>query len=228
MMSEFDYLREKMLACRRCIEAGFDVAPGAVFSGPESARVMVIGQAPGITETQVGRPFNAGSGKRLFEWLAMAGWEEAEFRSKQYMTAITKCYPGKDKSGKGDRVPSKKEQFLCRGFLEAEISSVRPRLILPVGRLAISHFFRGFKSLKDILGKTGFISWDQDHLALPLGLEGSWLSEEWEVENPASGSWIVPLPHPSGASLWPNKEENKALIGRAVAAIGKLRSVSDL
>ena len=109
-MNEFEELKVQMSGCRRCIEAGFDVAAGAIYSGPESAQVMIIGQAPGITETQVGRPFNAGSGKRLFEWLAMAGWEEAEFRSKQYMTAITKCYPGKD-NRRGRSRPSRCLQY---------------------------------------------------------------------------------------------------------------------
>ncbi len=43
----------EMRACRRCQEAGYAVAPGAVFSGPASAQVMLIDQAPGVTEAQV-------------------------------------------------------------------------------------------------------------------------------------------------------------------------------
>jgi uracil-DNA glycosylase len=48
-------LHIEMRACRRCLEAGYPITAGAVFSGPASATVMIVGQAPGITETQVGR-----------------------------------------------------------------------------------------------------------------------------------------------------------------------------
>ena len=62
---------------------------------------MIIGQAPGITEKEAGRPFNAGSGTRLFRWLADAGIDETWFRDTQYLTSVTKCYPGRSKSGSG-------------------------------------------------------------------------------------------------------------------------------
>ena len=73
-------LHEEMRACRRCLEAGHDIVPGAVFQGRLGARVMLIGQAPGVTEVEAKRPFNAGSGRRLFQWLGAAGWEEDTFR----------------------------------------------------------------------------------------------------------------------------------------------------
>ncbi len=114
--------------------------------------MMVLGQAPGITEKEAGRPFNAGSGTRLFQWLEAAGIEEDWFRSTQYMTSITKCYPGRAKSGSGDRVPSKDEQLLCRPFLEGEIELLDPELIMPVGRLAIEYFFPSKPPLKDVIG----------------------------------------------------------------------------
>ena len=78
-----------MKTCRRCLTAGFSITPGAIFSGPASANVMIVGQAPGVTEVEAGRPFNASSGRRLFQWLAEAGWDEDEFRATQYMTAVT-------------------------------------------------------------------------------------------------------------------------------------------
>jgi len=96
-----------------------------------------VGQAPGVTEAQVKRPFNASSGRRLFQWLAQAGLEEADSRARYYMTAVTKCYPGKHPSGKGDRKPSRAEQKLCRPFLEQELALVQPRVLLAVGGLAI-------------------------------------------------------------------------------------------
>ena len=190
---EMGILQSRMDGCRLCLEAGYDIYPRAIYSGDQGARIMVIGQAPGITEKEAGRPFNAGSGTRLFGWLAQAGIEEAWFRKTQYMTAVTKCYPGRTNSGSGDRVPSRAEQVLCRPYLDEEIALVDPAIILPVGRLAINLFFDGKSSLAKIIGRRK------------------------ELE----GRWIIPLPHPSGASRWHQIEENRARIGNAIALISE-------
>ncbi len=184
-------LHARLRACRLCLEAGYDIFPRAIFSGSIGARLMVIGQAPGITEKEAGRPFNAGSGTRLFKWLAEAGIEEDWFRRTQYLTAVTKCYPGRSKSGSGDRVPSPAEQRLCRPYLEAEITLIDPALIIPVGRLAIGLFYPAGLPLEEIIG----------------------------TQKQADGRWIIPLPHPSGASRWPFIQTNRARIANALALI---------
>jgi uracil-DNA glycosylase len=173
------------------LEAGYEIFPRAIFSGGRGARLMVIGQAPGITEKETGRPFNAGSGTRLFKWLGEAGVEETWFRDSQYMTAVTKCYPGRSKSGSGDRLPTSSEQSFCRPYLDEEIILIDPELIIPVGRLAISIFYPNKVSLKDIIG----------------------------TQKQVDGRWVVPLPHPSGASRWHQIEANRDRIGEAVALI---------
>ncbi len=184
-------LHSCMRDCRLCLEAGYEIFPRAIFSGGMGASLMVIGQAPGITEKEAGRPFNAGSGMRLFKWLGEAGVEETWFRDSQYMTAVTKCYPGRSKSGSGDRVPTRSEQSFCRPYLDEEIVLIDPELIIPVGRLAISVFYPNKVSLKDIIG----------------------------TQKQIDGRWIVPLPHPSGASRWHQTEANRDRIGEAVVLI---------
>ncbi|MBN1265500.1 MAG: uracil-DNA glycosylase family protein [Anaerolineales bacterium] len=184
-------LRYEMKSCTLCIDQGFDIIPRAIFSGTENARIMVIGQAPGVTEVEAGRPFNAGSGSRLFQWLAEVGINEEQFRTEQYMTSVTKCFPGKAPSGAGDRVPSKTEQMLCRPFLEREITLVDPMLILPVGRLAINLFFAAKEPLSSLIGQKVY----------------------------KDNRWIVPLPHPSGASRWHQSEENRERIRQAIQQI---------
>ena len=193
-------LQAQMRACRRCLEAGYAITPGAVCSGPATACVMIVGQAPGVTEIEVGRPFNGPSGRRLFRWLAQAGWEEAEFRTRQYMTAVTKCYPGKGSGGKGDRVPTRTEQKLCAPYLERELALVRPRIIIPVGGLAVRRFL-GSVRLAEVVG---------------------------EVVRDEAGRWIVPLPHPSGASLWLNQPENQERVTLALAHVRRLREELDI
>jgi len=189
--TEYLQLSAAMQACRRCLEAGLAVTPGAIYSGPAPAPLMLVGQAPGVTEVQAKRPFNATSGQRLFQWLAQAGMEEAGFRARYYMTAVTKCYPGKHPKGKGDRKPSRAEQQLCRPFLERELDLVQPRVLLAVGSLAIETLLGQSLPLEEAVGRFFVVD----------------------------GRHILPLPHPSGASLWPNRPENQARLRRALVLL---------
>lgn len=190
---QFDKLQLEMRACRACLAAGYFVQPPAVTKGKLGAKIMTIGQAPGVTEVQAGRPFNAGSGKRLFQWLTAAGIDEDWFRSTQYMTAVTKCFPGKNKTGGGDRVPSRTEQELCSHFLERELAFIQPQLIIPIGRLAIARFLSPEPALEGLIG----------------------------TQHEIDGRWVVPLPHPSGASRWHQIAENRKRIDKAIRLIGK-------
>jgi uracil-DNA glycosylase len=190
--SLFVALQSEMRACRKCAQAGYWIQPPAVTQGVGSARMMTIGQAPGITEVEAGRPFNAGAGKRLFQWLSQAGIDENWFRTTQYMTSVTKCYPGRAKGGSGDRVPSRAEQKLCSPFLEEECRLVNPEVIIPVGRLAIGLFYPKTMKLTEIIGT------------------------QKQTENDA---WVIPLPHSSGASRWHQTEDNRALIEKAIVLI---------
>jgi uracil-DNA glycosylase len=180
-----------MKKCRACRDEGNEIYPPAVFSGNDQALFMTIGQAPGITEQEAERPFNAGSGTRLFGWLTQAGIEEDWFRSTQYMTSVTKCYPGRANSGSGDRVPSRREQALCRPYLDKEIELVDPQVIIPIGRLAINLFYSSKLVLREIIG----------------------------TQQQVNERWVIPLPHSSGASRWHQTEENRILINQAIALI---------
>ena len=139
------------------------------------------------------------------------------------MTAITKCYPGKNDSGRGDRVPSKPEQELCQTFLRHELSLVAPRLIIPVGGLAISHFYDPRKTLKDVIGTAKYLPEDQFMNLLAGGVFGLEIYQSYLDQFSRDGHWIVPLPHPSGASIWPNKPENKKLIKQAIDLLKESR-----
>jgi uracil-DNA glycosylase len=185
-------LQAEMRACHICLDGGYWVQPPAVTQGQHTAWMTTIGQAPGITEVEVGRPFNAGSGKRLFEWLGRAGIDEDWFRSTQYMTSVTKCYPGRQPSGSGDRVPSRAEQKLCRPFLDRELAVVQPEVIIPIGGLAIKLFYDKKLKLTEIIGT------------------------QMQLD---SGTWVIPLPHSSGASRWHQIKENRELIDKAIELI---------
>ncbi|HDQ73336.1 MAG TPA: hypothetical protein ENN19_14775 [Chloroflexi bacterium] len=212
--TELAALHDRMRACRLCIEQGYNVAPGAVFSGPATARVMLVGQAPGITETEVGRPFNGSSGTRLFQWLAQAGWEEDVFRSTQYLSAVTKCYPGRAPGSKGDRAPTRAEQKLCAPFLAQELALVRPEILAPVGGLAVRRFL-GRVRLSDVVGEVR-------RGGQQTSVGGQQTSVGGQQTSVGAGYWIVPLPHPSGVSLWLNQPENQARVERALDHLARL------
>ncbi len=235
----FDELHDELRGCRRCLEEGYWIAPGPVFSRGAGMGLMLIGQAPGPTEAIVKRPFNAGSGKRLFKWLAEAGWDEAEFRATAYMTAITKCYPGRSDSGKGDRVATPFEQALCRPWLEQELRLVNPRLLILVGGLAIKLLYPATMRLDEIIGTAAYFPPEvADPLNFDLSQAKIVASGEWRVAGEEAkpvtrhsplatrhSRFVVPLPHPSGASLWPNKPENQVLISRAMALLREIREI---
>lgn len=184
-------LNTQLGSCRLCLDGGYDIFPRAITSGGLGARLMTIGQAPGITEKDAGRPFNAGSGTRLFKWLSEAGLEETWFRDTQYMTSVTKCYPGRASSGSGDRVPTRVEQELCRPYLDQEIALIDPQVIIPIGRLAINMYYPPTLSLAKIIG----------------------------TQKQVEGRWVIPFPHPSGASRWHQIESNRALVKQAISLI---------
>ena len=174
--------------CRACVEAGFPLASLPVVLGYEGQRAYMFGQAPGIVEGEEGRPWRGRAGKTLRRWLEM---DEDTFYATFYCASVTRCYPGRPASGRGDRTPAPREQELCSFWREWEFRLLRPRLVVPVGGLAI----------KRLLGVSG--------LAACIG-------RRYELEG---GATAFPLPHPSGASSWLNSPANRALVEGAVDLI---------
>lgn len=189
-------LQANLAACRRCADAGYFIGSMPIATLNAGATFMTVGQAPGRHEAEVtGLPFSGPAGRRLFRWLAQAGFAEAEFRATQAMMAVTLCYPGPHPAGRGDRVPTRAEQALCAPWLEAALALIRPRVLIPIGGLAIARFLGNGTAMTDLIGGR----FERD------------------------GRVIVPLPHPSGASGWFNVPENKARLARALALLTELR-----
>jgi uracil-DNA glycosylase len=196
LLGSHDHLRPRLAACRRCAEAGYFIGSTPIFSGGPGAVFMTVGQAPGRREAEVTHlPFSGPAGKRLFRWLATAGFDEAGFRATQAMTAVTKCYPGPHPAGRGDRVPSRREQALCAPWLDEELAVINPRVLILIGGLAIGRFLGTDRPMTDLIG------------------------ERFEMD----GRALVPLPHPSGASQWFNQPANKERLARALAILAALR-----
>ena len=172
--------------CRACIEAGHPLASLPVLHGFRGQRAYILGQAPGAVEGEERRPWRGRAGRALRRWLEL---DEEEFYASFYCASVTRCYPGKSPSGRGDRAPTVREQELCAFWREWELRLLRPRLIVPVGLLAARRVL-GRRSL-DCIG------------------------ERFALGDAA----VVPLPHPSGASGWLNEPANRARVARAAAMV---------
>ena len=139
--------QQQLQHCQRCPKM-----IGPVITGqPNLADIMLVGQAPGIHEAEVQRPFGWTAGKTLFQWFEQIGITEEHFRSQVYIASVCRCFPGKQisKTG-GDRVPSGVEIENCSGWMRAEMALLQPELIIAVGKLAISQFINVNK-LADII-----------------------------------------------------------------------------
>ncbi len=167
------------------------VSGGAVVS-----KVILVGQAPGVKEPVLGRPFAWTAGRTMFGWFEQfCGIGENEFRASIYMAAVCRCFPGKTKAG-GDRVPSDTEIAGCSQWLDAEIAILKPELVIPVGKLAIQQFIQ-FEKLTDVIGA------------------------KFEAEFGGRKFDLIPLPHPSGASPWHRMEPGRTLLAQALSLIRK-------
>lgn len=180
----------ELRACRRCTGMHKPVVVGEPVLSP----ILLVGQAPGDREPRLGRPFAWTAGKQLFKWFEPLGLSEAEFRARVYMAAVCRCFPGKQPKG-GDRVPSPEEIANCRPWLEREIALLQPKLIVPVGRLAIEQFLPA-RPLVELIGSAARVR---------LGRR--------DID-------VIALPHPSGASTWPRTEPGKSLTAAALQLIG--------
>jgi uracil-DNA glycosylase len=177
-------LQRANAGCRACLEHGYPLGSFPVFEGHEGQRAYLFGQAPGLVEGEERRPWRGRAGRTLRRWL---GLDEDEFYATFYCASVTRCYPGRHPSGRGDRRPTPREIALCAPWREWELRLLRPRLVVPVGGLAVRELL-GLDRVGEAVGRS-----------FPLG-----------------EATAVPLPHPSGASGWLNDRGNRARLDEAV------------
>jgi uracil-DNA glycosylase len=180
-------LERDLARCRACAEAGYRLESLPVRAPGSRQRAYLFGQAPGVVEGEERLPWRGRAGRTLRRWLEL---DEGEFYAAFYCASVTRCYPGRAPSGRGDRTPTPREQELCSFWREWELELLRPRLIVTVGGLALRRLL-GLASLTPSVG------------------------ERYELQ----GTPVVPLPHPSGASGWLNDPENRRRLDRATVLV---------
>jgi len=180
-------LQRDSRVCRACAEAGYPLESLPIVQPYAGQRAYVLGQAPGSVEGEQRLPWRGRAGRTLRRWLEL---DEDDFYAAFYCASVTRCYPGKAPSGRGDRTPTPREQELCSFWRDWELELIRPRLIVPVGGLAARRLL-GLTSVTEMVGRR----YEHD------------------------GVVAIPLPHPSGASSWLNDPENRDRVADAAALI---------
>jgi uracil-DNA glycosylase len=182
-----DSLQRDNRVCRACVEAGFPLESLPIVQPYAGQRAYMFGQAPGVVEGEERRPWRGRAGRTLRRWLEL---DEDEFYASFYCASVTRCYPGRAPSGRGDRTPSPSEQELCSFWREWELRLIRPKLIVPVGGLATRRLL-GLKSVTEAVGG------------------------RFELDDAVA----IPLPHPSGASGWLNDPANRRRVAGAARLV---------
>jgi uracil-DNA glycosylase len=186
----FASLQRDLGVCRACADEGFPLESLPVVAPYSGQAAYLFGQAPGVQEGLERRPWRGRAGATLRRWLEL---DEDEFYATFYCASVTRCYPGKASSGRGDRTPAPREQELCAFWRDRELALIEPRLIVTVGGLAALRLL-GMKSVSEFVGK------------------------RYEL---VSNVVVVPLPHPSGASGWLNSPGNRVRMAEAASLVRK-------
>ena len=193
-MLELAVLHDEIRACRKCLTDGFPISPPPLVWGEAPAPFLLIGQAPGISDWRGDRMYLGPAAKKLIGWLKEAGFRDEDIGTTLYMTALTKCFPGRLLGKSTDRAPSPKERANCRPWLDVQLALVRPLVIILFGKLAIDTFLP----------------------RMPLEQAVGNVFEQ-------GGITYIPLPHSSGASTWLNDAGHRELRTQAIERVREAR-----
>ncbi|MBI4334553.1 MAG: uracil-DNA glycosylase [Chloroflexi bacterium] len=131
-MSNLTELHKRILTCPDCAlsQSRTNAVPG---EGPDNTEIMFVGEAPGWHEDQQGRPFVGPAGQYLDELLKSINLK----RGNVFITNMVKCRPP------GNRDPLPGEIQACRKYLDQQLLTIRPKVIVTLGRHSLARFFPG-------------------------------------------------------------------------------------
>jgi uracil-DNA glycosylase family 4 len=166
--TRMDALRDRARICTRC-GLWMSRTNAVVGSGSLDAEIVLVGEAPGRTEDELGLPFVGRAGKLLDEILGKADLS----RDDVFIMNVVKCRPP------NNRRPRKGEVDACERFIAEQLDIIRPRVVAPMGNSSIGYFFEKYGLGKAVVGDVHGV--------------------EYEVEAGWGVFKLVPLYHPAAA-----------------------------
>lgn len=151
----FEDVRARALKCQLCrlCENRTHVVFG---EGPCPCDIFFIGEGPGETEDNTGRPFVGRAGNLLTDILTAAGID----RDSVYIGNMVKCRPP------GNRYPQKDEMEACWPYLEAQIYHLKPKIIVTLGNAPTQFFLNSTQGITKIRGQ--FFDWKNEIKIFPM------------------------------------------------------------
>jgi DNA polymerase len=146
----------EVAACKKCVlcEKRTNVVPGM---GVKNPLVMIIGEGPGFEEDKQGLPFVGPAGQLLDK---MLGAINLSRETNCFIANVVKCRPPQN------RDPNPEEGKACRGFLDRQISILKPKMILLLGRIATYHILDTAQGISSIHGQ--FFEYKTDFATIPV------------------------------------------------------------
>ena len=139
----WDELGTRMRGCVACPELAATRRSVVVGSAPPGARILLVGEAPGASEDEVGQPFVGKSGQLLDTLLAEVGLRRADVA----VANVLKCRPP------GNRPPRAVEVASCRGWLDQQLDVVQPAIVTTLGLAAMTWFLGRKHTLAGVRGR---------------------------------------------------------------------------
>ena len=141
-MAELTKISEQINKCKKCslCKTRQNTVPG---EGPADSKLFLVGEAPGRSEDETGRPFIGQSGRLLTQMLEEAGID----RNEVFITSVLKCRPPEN------RKPNPGEVEKCKPHLLSQINCINPKFVVLMGLVAIGNMIGDNKQLKEIHGQ---------------------------------------------------------------------------
>jgi len=183
-MTKLDMLLNEIRACHLC-EANLPLGPRPVLRASSTARILIVGQAPGRRVHETGIPWNDPSGDRLRLWLQMT---REQFYDERHIAIVPAglCFPG---SGVRGDAPPRPE---CAPLWHPQLRALMPkiRLTLLIGQYAQSYYLgrRRKKSLRETV--LAYQEYLPEFLPLP---HPSPRNQLWLKQNPWFEGEVVPV-----------------------------------
>lgn len=192
-MTDLSSLIAEARACRLCTD--LPLGPRPVLRASPTARLLIVGQAPGTKVHETGIPWNDRSGDRLRDWL---GVDRDTFYddAKVAIVPMGLCYPGRD--AKGGDLPPRKE---CAPTWQDRLRTALPQveLTLLIGQYAQAWYLGARRQKGMTATVAAWRDYAPDFLPLP---HPSWRNTAWLKRNPWFEAEVVPELRRRTARFW--------------------------